>query len=275
MIDLTKLPPPELVPVSYQDALTGLKQAIIEIDPTLEPVLAIESDPINKLIEAFAYLLTLTAQQTNDAMRQTMLAYATGANLEHLGALFDVIRLEGEDDTRLRYRIQSSLEGYSTAGAADAYRYHAMTADARVKDVSVFSTEPGLVNVRILPQASFDSDIITIVESALNAEQVRPITDTVDVAFATVIPYQISATLNIINGPDSALVKLAAEQKLSDYLEAIKTIGNTIRLSAIYAALHVEGVSFVTLTSPMADITTSRDSVAICTSINLNSVVIE
>ncbi|MGE9120724.1 baseplate assembly protein, partial [Escherichia coli] len=41
--------------------------------------------------------------------------------------------------------------------------------------------------------------------------------------------------------------------------------GRDIRLSAIYAALHVEGVQRVELTSPQADIVLSKSQASNCT----------
>ena len=57
-----------------------------------------------------------------------------------------------ESDTALRYRIQLSLEGYSTAGPVGAYVFHGLSADGRVKDISADSPSPGQVLITVLSQ---------------------------------------------------------------------------------------------------------------------------
>jgi hypothetical protein len=71
-----------------------------------------------------------------------MLAYATGSNLDQLGALLDVGRLEGEADTAYRARIQLAPEAFSVAGPASAYRFYALSAAPTIADASVAAPRP-------------------------------------------------------------------------------------------------------------------------------------
>ncbi len=97
-----------------------------------------ESDPVYKLLQLFAARELLLRQRANDKAQQTMLAFATGTNLDHLGALFGVTRLvldpgqpetgiapTHESDVDFRRRIQLAPEGFSVAGPEGAYIYHA------------------------------------------------------------------------------------------------------------------------------------------------------
>lgn len=76
-----------------------------------------------------------------------MLPYALGADLDNLAAFFGVERQlvdpgnprawppeppVWEEDDRFRRRIQLALEGYSTAGPAGAYLFHAFSASGRI-----------------------------------------------------------------------------------------------------------------------------------------------
>ncbi|MEI7202604.1 baseplate assembly protein, partial [Pectobacterium parvum] len=122
--------------------------------------LALESDPLVKLLQENAYRELLWRQRVNEAARAVMVAFAQGNDLDQLGANFSVSRLVitpaddstlpptpalMESDSDLRLRIQQSFEGLSVAGSVGAYQYHGRSADGRVADVSVISPSPASV----------------------------------------------------------------------------------------------------------------------------------
>lgn len=82
---------------------------------------------------------------------------------------------------------------------------------------------------------------------------------------AQIVDYQIRATLFIYPGPESEPIRAAAEAKLKAYASAQHRLGRDIRLSAIYAALHVEGVQRVELAAPVADIVLDKTQASFCT----------
>jgi len=59
-------------------------------------------------------------------------------------------------------------------------------------------------------------------------------------------------------------VREAAEAKLKTYITAQHRLGRDIRKSAIYAALHVEGVQRVELAQPVADIVLDETQASYC-----------
>ncbi|MEF7292420.1 baseplate assembly protein, partial [Escherichia coli] len=60
-------------------------------------------------------------------------------------------------------------------------------------------------------------------------------------------------------------IRAAAVKKLEAYITAQHRLGRDIRLSAIYAALHVEGVQRVELAAPLADIVLNNTQASFCT----------
>jgi len=110
-----------------------------------------------------------------------------------------------------------------------------------------------------------------VVEAALNAEDVRPVGDRVTVQAAEIVPYRIDATLYFYPGPESEPIRLAAEEKLKAYISAQRRLGRDIRQSAIYAALHVEGVQRVELAAPVADIVLDKHQASFCTAYTLTA----
>ena len=124
-IDLSLLPAPDVIEtVAYAEILSALRNDLLARGPELAAALALESEPINKLLEVCAYRETIIRARVNDAGRAVMLAYATGGDLDHLAAFFGVVRLlvtpadptatppvsaVYETDARLRIRTQLAL----------------------------------------------------------------------------------------------------------------------------------------------------------------------
>jgi len=288
-IDLSQLPAPTVVePLDYETVLAAIKADLIARDPTLEPVLAVESEPVTKLCEVVALRELLLRQRVNDGARACMLAYATGADLDHLAALFGVQRQvvdpgdpnavppvppTYESDDRLRARTQLALEGYTTAGSVGAYVFYALSASTQVKDVSVTSPNPGEVLVSVLStvgDGTPDPALLDTVRAALNAEDVRPLTDQVTVQAPTrIITYSVSATLTLYPGPDAATVEAAAQQAVNTYVTDHHRLGHDITRSGLIAALHQPGVQRVALSTPAADIVATDTEAAYCTGVTV------
>lgn len=63
----------------------------------------------------------------------------------------------------------------------------------------------------------------------------------------------------------AAWVMAAAKVSLQRYIASQTRLGRDIRRSAIFAALHVEGVQRVELASPLADVVLNKTQAASCT----------
>ena len=287
-IDLSQLPVPDAIEALDTEAMIAqIKAAVQTAAPELAAVLALESEPAVKLIEAYAYFGLLHRARVNDGVRAVLLATASGADLEHLAALFGVRRLVIiaadpdadppiaevlESDSDLRARAQLALEGFSTAGPRGAYLFHALSASGDVLDVSVASPAPGDVLVTVLSRSgdgTASSELISTVAAALNDEDVRPLCDTVIVQGATLVGYEIAATITVLDGPDASTVIAAAQSAVAAYATARHRLGRAVRLSGIYAALHQPGVELVTLIQPAGDILCDPDTAPVCTAISV------
>ena len=154
-LDLSRLPAPAVVETLDFEALRAAVEADLrERYPDLVDPLP-ESDPIAKLIEAAAYREMVIRQRVNDAARSVMLAYAAGADLDNLAALFAVRRLDGETDAALRARVLLALQGQSTAGPAAGYRRIGLAASPDIEDVAADSPSAGNVTLTVLPRLSW------------------------------------------------------------------------------------------------------------------------
>lgn len=288
-VDLSQLPVPDVVEVlDYETILAERKATLITLYPedqqeAITRTLALESEPIVKLLQENAYREVILRQRVNEAALAVTLAYSAGNDLDVVVGNNNTERLTitpedtttipptpavMESDTDLRLRAQQAFEGLSVAGPVGAYEYHGRSADGRVADVSVESPSPACVTITVLSRendGTASPELLAIVDKALNAEDVRPVADRVTVQSAEIVPYQIDATLYVYPGPESEPIRQASEQKLQNYISAQHRLGRDIRLSAIYAALHVEGVQRVELASPQADIVLTKSQASNCT----------
>lgn len=292
-IDLSQLPAPDIVePLDYEAILAERKAALLElIDPEqrddVAATLALESEPLTKLLQENTYRELVWRQRVNEAALALMLAHSRGADLDQLVANYNVARLEiepgdpsaippvppvMESDTQLRIRAQQAWEGLSVAGPRAAYVFHALSADGQVADATAISPSPAVAVVTVL---SVDGDgsaspaLLNRVDATLSAEDVRPVADRLTVQSAHIIPYRIEATLFVPPGPEQEPILAAADASIRRYITEQRRLGRDIRRSAIYAALHVEGVHHVGITQPAEDLPLDPTQSGHCTGVTL------
>ena len=272
-INLAELPAPSIIEVlDYEIILKGLKDDLINRDPSLASVLQLESEPLTKLLEVCAYRELLLRHRINESAKALMLAYARNSDLDQLSALFGVQRQTNETDDRLRERTQLSLEGHSTAGPIGAYKFHALSASPLVKDISITGSQPGEVLVTVLSteeNGQVNQDLLDKVSNTLNKESIRPLTDRVTVQSAEIIDYQVIADLSIGEGPDAEIIRQLAQNEVTNYTKRQHKLGYRISLSGLYAALHQKGVDYVNLITPISDIKPQNHQAAFCIDINV------
>ncbi|AOJ36570.1 baseplate assembly protein [Burkholderia sp. AU33423] len=290
-IDLSQLPSPDVVEtIDYEALLAARKARFVSLYPADEQAeiaatLALESEPVVKLLQENAYREIVLRQRVNDAARAVMLAYAVGTDLDHLAALFGIRRLTitpadpehnvaavMESDTDLRARTQLAPQSLSVAGPEGAYVSHARNADGRVLDASAVSPAPCEVLVSVLARdgdGTADPALIAAVAAALQADDVRPLTDKVTVRGAEILRYQVRARLVFFAGPDRAVALAEANRAMKKYTESMHRLGMEVTLDGIYAAARAAGVQKVILESPSAGLPATKQQAPYCTSIEL------
>lgn len=200
-----------------------------------------------------------------------------------------------EQDEPFRRRIQLAFEGITTAGSIGSYIFHGLSASGDVEDIAVdavefhldgtglvvidyaanlITPEPGMVAITVLSRlgnGSADALLLALVDTALRADKVRPLTDRLTVRSVEVIDYVIDATLYFYDGPSSATALQAADDALNAYKASARKVGEDITLAGIYAALKQPGVQNVVLASPVSDVVISKHQVGYCAGITLTN----
>jgi len=281
-VDFSQLPVPNLVQeLDYESLLEDRKAKFISLYDASEQeswrnILKRESDPVVKILQENAYLELLYRNKCNTDARSLLLAYAEGPDLDHLALTeYGLVRLVVtpadssvipprpavyETDERLRERCLLQFDGMNTAGSINAYRFFTLSADGRVDGVKVHSTidNPYLLYI-IISQIDSQTgeasqELIDIVQAALDPENVRPVCDRPTVRSSIAQTYQVSARLFIGKNAEDSLLLEAANIRLENYIKKARKNGQSIRLSALYAALHIDGINRVVIDSPTTDI---------------------
>lgn len=296
-IDLSLIAAPDVVEtIEYEAILADYKSEYQERYPEFSAD-TLESDPVIKLLEVGAYREMGMRQRVNDGTRAVMLATATGSTLDTIGGDFELLREvidpgdpdalppiapTYESDDRFRFRLQLSWARTSTAGPDDAYLYHVINADPRIPVVNnkpgVKVTSPGPVQVVITimstdPSGLPDQDLLDVITAALTDRKVRPLTDQVTVAAATRIDYAVTATLEIYDGPDKAVVLQNSITSVTAFCAGQRVLGEPVTIDGLHKALRVDGVRKVNLTAPVADVTTTKTQFPNATAIDVTEAV--
>ena len=253
--DLASLPTPAVIePLSFETIFTELQTEFQSRYPDYSALLA--SDPAVKLMEVAAYREVLLRNRINAAAKASLLAFATSSDLDHLAAFYGVTRLMDESDEGLRVRTRQRIIGFANAGGAAHYRYWALSASPEVADVEVDSPEPGRVRISVLAKGEADTvpdTVLDAVRAVVLRDDIRVLTDTVEVVPAELIPVTVTARVWLY--PDTPMVAFdAIGARFKEALAAQSGLGWDLTPSWVIGELQRPGVHKVELMSPTVDI---------------------
>lgn len=132
---------------------------------------------------------------------------------DHYGKVENITTTSGgaekENNESYYERMRESMESFSTAGPVNGYIYYARSVSAAIEDVAAYSPTPGVVDVKILLQNQQEATeaILQKVAAALNADDVRPLTDMVTVSQPETVDFDIDVTF-YIKKQDSAIASM-------------------------------------------------------------------
>lgn len=253
--DLASLPTPAVIePLSFETIFSQLQTEFQSRYPDYSALLA--SDPAVKLLEVAAYREVLLRNRINAAAKASLLAFATGSDLDHLAAFYGVTRLMEETDEALRLRTRQRIIGFANAGGAAHYRYWALSVSPDVADVEVNSPEPGRVRISVLAKGDEETvpdAVLDAVRAVVLRDDIRVLTDTVEVVAAELIPVTVTARIWLY--PDTPMAAFEAiAPRFKDALAAQSGLGWDLTPSWVIGELQRPGVHKVELHSPTTDI---------------------
>lgn len=138
-----------------------------------------------------------------------------------------------------------------------------------IYDARLPAPVPGDVAVTLLLESSADAgQVKALVTTALDAEDVIPLTDNVHLLDAEIVGYAVEASLYCYPGPSTDPIIAAAQAALLAYTTAHFRLGHDIAVSGLHGAAHQAGVQRVEL-NIANDIVIQPWQAARCTSISV------
>ena len=252
---LENLPPPLVIAQPSHETIVARQIAAFKTiwaglraeDPSLPDydVQMLETDPAVIGIEAESYREIIINEAIKRAGLARFLAFAEGSNLDHLAAFYDVVRLAGETDARLKDRIILAIQGRSTGGPEERYRAVAMSADLRVQSVAVYRIgRSPVINVAVYstePDGVASENLLAKVRAALTAKSVQLVNDTIVVASAVRRVVDLAADMWLLPDADEATVGRAVDALRTAWL-AERALGRDLTASWWTSRLVIAGV---------------------------------
>ena len=180
---------------------------------------------------------------------------------------FPVIPPEMESNESLLTRYYLAAYALASTGTRSGYRFHAMTLGGRpsvqidssqqnkvvvtyefadheqaglTKDAEARRASPGVVDCFILTHAGNGEpaqSLIDATQTYLERDDIAQETDLITVKSPTIQNWSCEAQLYIRPGPDSDVIKLAAEKAVQDYALTQHRLGGSIEPSMLYSVL--------------------------------------
>ncbi|MDR6431305.1 baseplate J/gp47 family protein [Brucella pseudogrignonensis] len=254
-INLENYPSPNVIePISFEQILSEMQTELIRLFPAIEPTLALESALANKLLQVADYREMLVRARINDAAKANLLAFALGADLDHLATFYGVERLDTEGDEDFRARLLVEIKGRSTGGSSYWYQAAALRADVRIKAAVVYreALYP-VIHIAILSKENGgipDKAMLDAVTASVMSERVRLVNDTIIVEAAVNASTNVEADIWLLPNSSTAIVEILPDVLRGAWaLEA--SVGFDLEPSWIEARLHVAGVKKVNCLLPV------------------------
>jgi len=244
--------------LSFETIFASMKADLLTRFPDIAPVLSLESSAAVKVMQVAAYRELLLRARTNDAARANLLAYASGSDLDHVGANSSpaVSRMLGEDDERFRTRILLTVRARNV-GSEARYRLIALSTSTQVRDAIAYreGRDP-TVKVALLstdPTGEASLSLINAVAQEFAKLDNRLVNGPVQVRSAVTSVVNVVATLTLNPNQPSTLLA-SAEAALRAAWAAEGGLGRDLTRDWIRSRLMLPGVYSVAITTPAADV---------------------
>lgn len=176
---------------------------------------------------------------------------------------------DAESDADFAKRIRLAPNSFSVAGPTKAYIYHALSANPGIIDVAVKSPSPGFVQVFILMEGGAlpSVEVCDEVEAYLSSDDIRPLTDEVDVLepFAHHYSIRVDYWINKDDAARADTIRANVEKAVEEYrLWQQGKIGRDITPGKLIAGVINAGASRIDSStfSPSAFAALQADEIA-------------
>jgi phage-related baseplate assembly protein len=244
--------------LTFEDILAEIKVKL----PS--EITLLESDPAAKILEIVAFREMILRERINSAAQANLLAFASGNDLDYLAEFYGVERQEGESDNAFRLRIKARIAAFSNAGSKEHYRFHALSSSPHVKDALASSPDPGLVKISILSDSEdgqASEELLGIVRNYINRDDIKMLTDTVQIVGCNIIPLDIVVEI----AANNSFALQSIRDNFIKKFNASKALGWSPSISWIIANLFTDDVTHIKVIQPEVDVVVASDE---CVTLN-------
>ena len=160
-----------------------------------------------------------------------------------------------EADESYRERIREIPESFTTAGSSGAYTFWTKTASTNIIDVKVHSPSATNVDIYIWTDiGAVSQELKEKVKAVLNEENVRPLTDKVNIKEPNKVNYSVDFDYYIEKDNETLVnvIKSNVDKTVQEYVNWQKEkIGKDINPDELIKRLKIAGVKRVVLRDPV------------------------
>jgi len=179
-----------------------------------------------------------------------------------------------ESNDAYRFRIYQAPSGFSIAGPEEAYKFHALSANSAIVDVSATSPSAGVVDIRPLMENGQipTQAVLDQVEAAVTPDDIRPLTDLVQVNAPNVVNYDLNLTYYIRKDDSASVTDIQGRvnDAVTAYIEwQREKLGRDINPDQLVSRLIQAGVKRSAITTPTLQAVLATD-VAFADNVTVN-----
>lgn len=306
LLDMSRLGKPEaLLTLSFKNSFEEAKTRLVNIFIANDVPFNVEKQETDSgilILRVNNWRELLMVAAVNRLFLQNLVAFATGASLDHIAATLHLLsRMDGEPDERFRTRIQLEAENKS-GGRLAGYKTEAMRASIDIVNVGTWvdrthimepvvrlalmngSTGQWVVDEAVPPNTSRlrrasdtgmgvpSSLLVSSVQAHLDQEHIKQATDIVAVQAIAPIATTISYTIHHRSGPDPSRLRAASANAVASLVDDRHHPHRDLPFTAIISGASVGGVEKVSMEYPLADVVAGNGQTVFVSQITVRSV---
>lgn len=260
------LPAPEIIEtLAFETIYAGKMaraQAIFDAAGFDYTVGSLQTDPVALVLQAESYDELNLRARVNDGAKANLLALSWGSDLDHLAGHYDVLRLEGESDERLKERTALAIAGRSPGGTEERYKAIALGVSLDVAETEIYRTGLGpQLEMAVLANTGDgvpDQALLDAVSEAVNAKRALLVNDTIQVVSAVKTIVDVAVDAWMLPSGNAAVLDALGAQLIAAWKVA-GGIGRDLNPSWITGRLFVDGVARLSVITPASPIVAAKN----------------
>lgn len=241
----------------YEKILNDIKLSLLEKIQVDYPDFSnlSESDPMSKTIEIAAYRELLVRQKITDTIKKSLLSQSTGNELNQLAQLVLDENKKVQNSAEIKTAISTLWNDtlYYTTGTKSAYQHFVMQfGNGAIRDVNVVNENHAVTIYILFHDENIPSDIDKFkneLQKKIEDENIRRITDKIEIQVAKKITYTIKAELMIYANYSSETIEALITEEIEREMDkgVLGGLNKTISTNSLFKLFYKNGVKAVAL----------------------------